>query len=331
MLEIFNRFKKIYYLMLFMIGVPVNLVAIVILSRGKCGLSSGTTHYLVAMAASDLLSIITEVFLWRISYYYFPGSFLDITPVCSVILVLSRASTNSSVWFTVAFTFDRFVAICCQKLKVKYCTKRTAIVVLGTTGCLLFVKNIPWYFTLKSWTIIDNVPWGCYNKPGYYSEPGWVGFDWFDTVLTPLLPFALILLFNALTVRHIIVASRVREGLKKKGNTDNRNDPEMESRRRSIILLFALSGSFILLWMVYVLYFIYYTITGKDRSDFNESENIFRQAGTLLLNLNCCINTFVYVVTQSKFRDQLRDAVKYPIVSFVQWCNSSCERMIQKP
>ncbi|GCB66591.1 hypothetical protein scyTo_0010120 [Scyliorhinus torazame] len=65
MLETFNSFKETYYLILSIIGSPVNLLAIVILIRGKCGLSSCTTRYLVAMATADLLVIITEVFLWR--------------------------------------------------------------------------------------------------------------------------------------------------------------------------------------------------------------------------------------------------------------------------
>jgi len=178
--------------------------------RGKCGLSTCTTRYLVAMAMSDLMFIITEVILRRVIYHYFGYSFLDITPVCSVLIVLRGAARDCSVWFTVTFSFDRFVAICCQKLKSKYCTGKTAAVVLGAISILLCLKNIPLYFTLEPGEIINNVPWFCINNPSQYTDPRWVGFDWFDTVLTPLLPFGLILLINSLTVRHILMASRVR-------------------------------------------------------------------------------------------------------------------------
>ncbi|XP_067865914.1 probable G-protein coupled receptor 139 [Heterodontus francisci] len=298
---------KIYYPMLAVIGVPVNLLAIVILSRGKCGLSTCTTRYLVAMAMADLLVIIIEVILFKISYYYFPVCFLDITPVCSVNGVLNRAATDCSVWFTITFTFDRFVAICCQKLKTKYCTKRTAAVVLATTCILLCLKNVPFYFAYEPGVIIDNVPWGCFTKSSYYTDPGWVGFDRFDTVLIPLLPFALILLLNALTVRHILVASRVRKGLRGQSKGENRSDPEMESRRKSVILLFTISGNFILLWLVYVLYFFNIGYHFDDDSSY-----ILEEFGYMLQNLSCCTNTFIYVVTQSKFREQVKSAVKYP-------------------
>ncbi|XP_067884094.1 probable G-protein coupled receptor 139 [Heterodontus francisci] len=298
-----------------------NFLAIVILSRGKCGLSTCTTYYLVAMATTDLLVIVTDVVLWRISYYYFPGSFLKITPVCTVIFVLLCTAAECSVWFTVTFSFDRFVAICCQKLKTKYCTEKTAAVVLATTCILLCSRNIPFYFITEPEEIIDNVPWECSIKPSYYTEPGWVGFAWFDTVLTPLLPFVLILLLNALTVRHILVASRVRKGLRGQREGENHSDPEMESRRKSVILLFTISGSFILLWLIIVIDFFYYIITGTDPNDYNDSEHIFRQVGFMLQLLSCCTNTFIYVVTQSKFREQFKGAVKYPVTSIIQLIN----------
>ncbi|XP_067865129.1 probable G-protein coupled receptor 139, partial [Heterodontus francisci] len=296
-----------------LLSLTVNLLAIVILSRGKCGLSTCTTRYLVAMATADLLVIITEVILLQINYYYFPVSFLDITPVCSVIHALIRAAIDCSVWFTVTFTFDRFVAICCQKLKTKYCTEKTAAVVLATTCILLCSKNIPIYFRYEPGEIIDNVPWFCYIKQSYYTEPGWVVFRKFVKVLTPLIPFALILLLNALTVRHILVASQVRKGLRGQSKGENHSDPEMDSRRKSVILLFTISGNFILLWLVYVLY--YFGIAYHFDSD---SNYIFKEVGWMLSNLSCCTNTFIYVVTQSKFREQVKSAVKYPVTSIIQ-------------
>ncbi|XP_067866985.1 probable G-protein coupled receptor 139 [Heterodontus francisci] len=303
------------------LALTVNLVAIAILSKGKCGLSICTTRYLVAMAAADVLVIITELILWPFNKYYFPRSFLNITPVCRVTASLLRAAIGCSVWFTVTFTFDRFVAICCQKLRTKYCTKKTAAVVLGTTGILLCLKNIPFYFIFEPGEIIDNIPWGCHVKPSYFIEPGWVLFDWFDKVLIPLLPFILILLLNAMTVRHILVTSQVRKGLRGPSMGENHSDPEMESRRKSVILLFTISGSFILLWLVNVINFMYYLITGTDPGDYNDSLYVLRQVGWMLLILSCCTNAFLYGVTQSKFREQIKSAVKYPFASIIQRMN----------
>ncbi|XP_067881319.1 probable G-protein coupled receptor 139 [Heterodontus francisci] len=321
MCETYYDIEKIIYTIIAFIGVPVNLVAILILSRAKCGLSTCTTRYLVAMAVADLLVIITEVILNQMNYYYFPKSFLNITPVCSVIYLLTSAATEISVWLTVAFTFDRFVSICCQKLKTKYCTEKTAAVMLSTTCILFCTKNVPFYFIYEPVEILENVPWFCNVKPSYYTEPGWVAFDWFDKVLTPLLPFALILLLNALTVRYILVASRSRKGLRGLKKGENRNDPKMENRRKSMVLLFTISSSFILLWLTYVIEFLYYIITGTNPTAYNDSEYMFQQVGYMLRSLNCCTNTFIYGATQSKFREQFKSAVKYPVILIVQLFN----------
>ncbi|XP_072132983.1 probable G-protein coupled receptor 139 [Mobula birostris] len=321
MLEIFYRVRKIWFMVIAVIGVPVNLVAIVILSRGKCGLSTCTTRYLVAMATADLLTIIFAVIFWRVSYYYFPGTFLDITPVCSVISALGQAATDCSVWFTVMFTSDRFVAICCQKRKAKYYTGKTAAVVLTTTGVSLCFKSVPYFFRYRPVKVIDNIPWDCIIKPGSFTDPRWVGYRWFSKVLTPLLPVVLILLFNALTVRHILVTSQVRKRLRGQSKAENRSDPEMESRRRSVILLLTISGSFIVLWSVSVAEFLYYIVAGLDQNNYSDSEYIFQHTGYMLMILSCCTNTFIYGVTQSQFREQFISAATYPLTSIILLIN----------
>ncbi|XP_067870218.1 probable G-protein coupled receptor 139 [Heterodontus francisci] len=290
----------IYYTVLAAIEVPVNLVAIVTLSRGRCGLSRCVTWYLMSMAVADLLVIITAVILNRIPGIYFPASFLSITPICSLSIALSYASRDSSVWLTVAFTFDRFVAICCQKLKTKYCIKKTAVVVIGMACSIGCLKSVPWYFIHEPIYIINNVPWYCSLKQIRYTSHIWRAFDWFDRILTPCTPFLLIILLNALTVRHILAARRGCRRLRAPINGLNQRDLEMESRRRSIILLFAVSGSFILLWMTYVVQFFYERITNAYQiMGFSDPKFILQESGNLLQLLSSCANTFNHAITQN--------------------------------
>ncbi|XP_067837595.1 probable G-protein coupled receptor 139 [Heptranchias perlo] len=311
----------LYYPILAAIGVPANLAVIVILSRGRCGLSRCITRYLVSMAVTDLLVILTAVILNRIAGIYFRGSFLSITPVCSLSIVLIYIARVSSVWLTVTFTFDRFVAICCQKLKTKYCTEKTAAVVIGTVCALSCLKTVPSYFIYEPLYTINNVPWFCKVKLEFYSSPLWAAFDWFHRILTPCLPFLLILLLNALTVRYILAANRARRRLRAHSNGENQSDPEMESRRRSIILLFAISGSFILLWLLFLITFLYVRIANVSYfsgSNFGDSLFILEESGFMLQLLSSCINPFIYAGTQSKFREELKNGVKYPFRLIVQ-------------
>ncbi|XP_067834086.1 probable G-protein coupled receptor 139 [Heptranchias perlo] len=312
----------VYYPTLAAVGLPANLVTVVILSRGKCGLSKAITRYLLAMAVADLLVVITDVILNRVNDLFFPTCFLDYTPFCSLKFVLIYAALDSSVWLTVAFTFDRLVAICCQKWKWKYCTERTAAAVIGTVYVLFSVKNIRWYFTYQPLYVIDNVPWFCDVKLSFYDSAAWVMFDWVDTILTPCVPFFLILCLNALTVRHILMASKVRRGLLAQSNGENHLDPEIQNRRKSIILLFTVSGSFILLWTTHVAVFLYWRITQTfSYQSLDDPFYIALETGYMLQVLSSCTNTYIYAVTQTKFREQLKNMMKQPLVLLAQLVN----------
>ncbi|XP_067910382.1 probable G-protein coupled receptor 139 [Heterodontus francisci] len=311
----------IYYPSLAAIGVPANLAVIVILSRGRCGLSRCITYYLVAMAVTDLLVIITAVILNRIAGIYFPDSFLFITPVCSLCLALIYAAIDSSAWLTVAFTFDRFMAICCLKLKIKYCTEKTAARVIGTVSTLSCLKNTFLYFAYEPLCIINNIPWFCGIKLMFYRSPAWAAFDWIQCILTPCVPFILILLFNALTGRYILTANGLRRRLRARSNGENQSDPEMEKRKKSIILLFSISGSFILLYLLFFITFLYVRIANASYfsgSDFSESTFILEENGYMLQLLNSCVNPLIYTGTQSKFREELKKGVKYPLSLIVK-------------
>ncbi|XP_067874791.1 probable G-protein coupled receptor 139 [Heterodontus francisci] len=297
-------------------------MAIVVLCRGKCGLSKCITQYLVAMAAADLLVVITGVILNRVIGIYFPVSALSNTLVCRVKAVLVYASRNSSVWLTVSFTLDRFVAICCQKLKTTYCSKKMAAAIVSMVFALSYLQNIPLYFAFEPMYFINNVPMYCIIKSNFYTLTPWIAFSWINLILTPCLAFCLILLFNLLTVRHILVSNRVRRALRTINSAGNNIDPELENRKKSIILLFTISGSFVMLWATYTAHHLYYRITTTYvyKGD-NDPVFILQESGHMLLLLSCCTNTCIYVVTQKKFREDLSNAVKYPmslIVKFVK-------------
>ncbi|XP_067865222.1 probable G-protein coupled receptor 139 [Heterodontus francisci] len=292
-----------------------NLLTIVILSRGKCGLSKCISRYMVAMTTADLLVLIFDVILYEIKEMYFTNSFLDYTFICRLQFTFSFISIDCSVWLTVAFSFDRFVSICYQKLRNKYCTEKTALVVIAAVCGLSVLKNIPFYFVNKPGIMIDNIPWFCIVKSAFYILPVWMAYLWLNTILTPLAAFFLILFFNALTIRHIVVTNRVRRGFREKSK-----DPEIESRRKSIILLLAISGSFILLWILISIcdFSVQFTENQFYQSDYNDPFTIMEQTGFMLQRLSSCTNTVIYAVVQTKFRDELKNIIKYPFTRMIK-------------
>ncbi|XP_048477093.1 probable G-protein coupled receptor 139 [Rhincodon typus] len=270
------------------------------------------------MAVADLLVIILDLILRHIPIVYREQFyFLRSIPVCNIHAVLLYAATDCSVWFTVAFTFDRFIAICCQKLKSKYCSEKTAAVVLGTVTVLSCLKNIFWYFTLTARYWLQNSPWFCDAPIDVYDSRVWVTIEFLHHILTPTLPFLLILLLNVFTVRHILVTSRARRRLRAHTNGDGQCDTKMRNRKKSIVLLFVISANFVILWSTLMAFSIWGRMwfIGYDSVHLHD---FVQEMGFMLQLLSCCTNTAIYAVTQTKFRQQLKNVLKYPFTQIHQ-------------
>ncbi|XP_067911629.1 probable G-protein coupled receptor 139 [Heterodontus francisci] len=299
-------------------SVTVNLLTIVILSKGKCGLSKCVTRYLVAMAEADLLVIILDLILRHIPIVYQEQFyFVRYIPVCNIHAILLFASTDCSVWFAVCFTFDRFVAICSQKLKSKYCTEKMAAVVLGTVTVISSLKNIIWYVILTGWYRQGNTPWFCKVTADVSSSLVWETIEFLHHIITPGVAFVMILLLNAFTVRHILVSSRGHRRLRMHSREESVKYPEMQSTRKSIILLLVISANFILLWAVFMLFSIWYRIWVLGSVPVYLPVFVMEVGFTLQL-LSCCTNTAIYAVTQTQFREQLKNVLKYPFTPIVK-------------
>ncbi|XP_072404764.1 probable G-protein coupled receptor 139 [Chiloscyllium punctatum] len=290
----------------------VNIVTIYVLLYKDCGLSPCVRRYLGAMAVADLLVIIFDLILRHVPIVYKEEFyFLKSIPVCNIHAVLLYAATDCSVWFTVTFTFDRFVVICCRKLKSKYCSEKMAAVVLGTVTALSCLKNIFWYFMLTARYWLGNIPWLCEVTDDVKLSRVWVTIEFLHHILTPCVPFLLIVLLNVLTVKHILVTSRARSRLRAHTNGDVRCDTEMQNRKKSIILLFVISANFILLWSTLMVFSIWYRMYNIGyRSVYLDW--FVQELGFMLQLLSCCTNTAIYAVTQTKFRQQLMNVLKYP-------------------
>uniref|UniRef100_UPI00398E4AC7 uncharacterized protein n=1 Tax=Pristiophorus japonicus TaxID=55135 RepID=UPI00398E4AC7 len=192
-----------------------------------------------------------------------------------------------------------------------YCTMGTATGVITTVCTVSYLCNIPRYFTYVAVDVRDPFP-VCRLRKLCTKTPS-AAYLWSCTILTPLIPYVCILLLNALTVRYVLVASRVRRAFRGQGGDGKQVDPEMENRRRSIILLFAISGSFIVLWMTRVVVFVFQEML-LDMGPMV----IVMQVGDMLMYLNSCTNTCIYALTQAKFREEMRRAITQPIHLFLK-------------
>lgn len=276
------------------------------------------------MAGADLLVIIFCVVLNQLVLFYFPYSVLLHYSVCALSSIVNAAAVDSSVWLTVAFTFDRFVAICCPRMKLRYCTEKTATRVVTTLCAVNYLRNIPRYFTYE--LARSPGPFPICRLRNVCSKSLWAVYMWTGTVLTPLIPYVGILLLNALTVRHILVTSRARKSFRGTGGGGQQVDTEMENRKRSMVLLFTISGSFVILWIPRVVDFVYQEILLEMTPNLKVS-----QVGAMLMYLNSCSNTCIYALTQAKFREQVYELVTFPVCRLLKFLSDSVPKRGLRP
>ncbi|XP_060706622.1 probable G-protein coupled receptor 139 [Hemiscyllium ocellatum] len=289
-------------------------MTVLILSQGKCSLSEGVTHYMIAMATADLMVLVFNVIMSQIVMNNFPGSLLKYTSACWLNVFLQGLSIQLSIWFTIAFTFDRFVAICCNKLKAMYCTGRTANVVIFIVSALNIMVNIPLPFRYEPALILNNVQWGCRTVTSYLTSSAWAAHRWLNNISNMFLPIPLLLLLNSLTAHHILVASRARRALKSSRGSAGEmgRDPELKTRRTSIILLFTISGCFIVLSAPITVIHICVGVT--QIVAFQGSSSLYLAVGVafLLMCTSSYTNTCIYALTQRGFREEMNKLLKYP-------------------
>ncbi|XP_069771702.1 probable G-protein coupled receptor 139 [Narcine bancroftii] len=281
-------------------------------------LSKGVIRYMLTMAVADTMVCVFNVTLGNVFLYHFPRSFLAHTSTCRLGAVIQRSSVQFSVSSTVSFTIDRCIAICCQKLKTKYCTKRIAAVVISTVCVFSFLMHIPAYFQYEPQSVVDGVQWDCSTVIQYYSSPAWQAYRWLSNSFVTYVPLPLLLLLNSLTARHILLASKARKSLKRRGDGEVR-DPEMISRRTSIILLFGISGCFIALWAPAMIIGIFFQFTAVFAFDVEKSLYLAIRISVLLMYLSSCANTWIYALTQRRFREELMKLLKYPFMVLVRF------------
>ncbi|XP_059495596.1 probable G-protein coupled receptor 139 [Stegostoma tigrinum] len=293
----------------------VNLMTVLILSRGNCRLSHGISCYMKAMATANLMVLVFTVLVSQIIRNHFPGSPLNYTPICQLNIFLQGLSLHLTVWFTITFTFDRFVAICCHKLKARYCTERMANVVITTVTVVNIMINIPLPFRYEAAYVANSVQWGCHAITNYHTSPGWAAHRWVTNISNSFVPIPLLLLMKSLTTRHILMASRARRALKSSSSASAvkmGSDPELKSRKTSIVLLFTISGCFVMLSAPITVIDVCIGVTQTVAVQDSNSLYLAFRVTFLMMCFSSCTNTCIYALTQRRFREEMKNLAKSP-------------------
>jgi len=200
----FLDFFNLYYLgLIVFLGMVGNMLNFLVFTQTHLRLRS-SSYYLAALALADIGFLFTLLVVWLdhvgIDLFNRQG-------FCQALVYGSSVFSCLSVWLTVAFTFERLIAVQYPLKRAFVCTVRRAKIIIGVLTSLTLSLHIYSLFTAGiSSTVEDPDYYSCGLLPYYYKAMHIVNLV--DTVVTLVIPLILILVMNALIAKSLFVFSR---------------------------------------------------------------------------------------------------------------------------
>ena len=130
-----------------------NILAIIVLTKRRMIMSS-TNNYLTALAFADLTYLVLTLLLNTLTH----PCFLN-TSLSDIVLTICRPiadfASNTSVWLTVTFTVERWLAISYPLQSRTWCTVHRARKIILSVFCASMICTLPSAFEIKLVRIIE--------------------------------------------------------------------------------------------------------------------------------------------------------------------------------
>ena len=289
-----------------LVGIIGNIMSVIVL-HSKAFRYTTTGVYLPLTAIADTVFLLTgsleildvaEVFDFR-EYNVW---------TCRVYKVVFYTAGDVSIWLLVAFTFDRFIAVCFPLKKSSVCRWKRAAIASGTILFLALAKNFHEFWTRGPEYIKGKFYRICGTQAQYaffldYVRP-WIAF-----LLIMVIPFVLLFLLNCMIVYSLIKAQRMRSkaaaapACTATTGTGNKPQKSTASFRQTTLMCLSISFAFLICMAPSIVLLI-----GKPYWK-HRSKLAYENAKAicnLLGFVNHCINFFLYCVTGRRFRQELK-------------------------
>ena len=288
------------------LGFIGNMMSVVVLT-GKIYNASSTYVYLIALAVSDSLLLVTalvlslnDIFTETMEYNrniseFIAFTFPYISPLCNTFQTIS-------IWLTLGFTVDRYIMICHPFQGVKFCSRKRAVLVVLGLHILGVMFTLPQFFEKKTVVkyieghkiiAVDYTTFG--KSQGYLSGV----HLWAYLIFIFVLPCVTLAVLNFLLILAVKKSRSTERRMSLGVTTAHRND--------TTVMLVAV----VLVFMVCQLpALVSHTIWATDPETFLQGGekymhlHIMLEVSNFLVVLNSAVNILLYYGFSQKFRKE---------------------------
>ncbi|GIY89676.1 hypothetical protein CDAR_84021 [Caerostris darwini] len=294
--------QRVLVPIIMIIGVIGNTVTIFIMTQRR--MRSSTNWYLAALATFDMSYL---VFSFLLSLQHYPNihdaHFYLYWKFWPYMLTITDASSNSSVWITVTFTIERYIAVCHPMKGKVICTesraKKMIIIVFLTCFFLTLPTTFEWV-TVEKINPVTNVTQIHVDYSDLGNNALYVTvYSWIISVLIVFIPLLLLAIFNAFLIKSVHSSKSRRKTMTRR--RDNGDQSTQESK--ITVMLIAVVILFLVCQLptaVALLYKAFHEVEHGSNEDF-----LLRGLGNIfnfLVAVNAAGNFVLYCLLSQKYR-----------------------------
>ncbi|XP_043922651.1 C-C chemokine receptor type 4-like [Protopterus annectens] len=291
-------FLPILYTIVFVLGLVGNiLVLALILSKCK-KLKSMTDMYLLNLALSDLLFVLSLPFL----AYYAADEWVFGSTMCHLVTLLYLFGYYSGIFFITLMSIDRYLAVVHAIFALRARSITYGIITSLVVWCVAFLATLPQL--LLSEVQADSANKTC--RPNYSSQ-GWKLFLNLEVIVLGFICPMIIMGYCYTYILIVLIKSR------------NAN------KKKAIKLVFIVMITFQVFWAPYNCVILLDTLLQQKVLDGCEtSQGIMytTQVTEAIAFFHCCLNPLIYAFLGEKFQKYLCEVLQ-KILSLAPLCKST--------